>query len=112
LYLKRKLILAGLAMMLAGTAFARDVLIDVRTAQEFQSGHLQSAMNMPHTSIGEDITNAKISKDDHIIVYCKSGRRATLASDTLKGLGYSNVENFGGLEEAGKRLQLPIHTDH
>jgi len=112
LYLKRKLILAGLALLLAGAAFARDVLIDVRTAQEFQSGHLQSAVNMPHTSIGEDIANAKISKDDHVILYCKSGRRAAMASDTLKGLGYANVENFGGLEEASKRLQLPIHTDH
>ncbi|WP_199534782.1 rhodanese-like domain-containing protein [Rhodoferax lacus] len=109
--MKRKLILAGLSMLLAGAAFARDVLIDVRTAQEFQSGHLQGAINMPHTSIGEEIANARVSKDDRLIVYCKSGRRATLASDTLKGLGYSNVENFGGLEEASKRLQLPVHTD-
>ena len=109
---RRNLVLAGLALLVAGAALARDVLIDVRTGQEFQSGHIQTAINLPHTSIGEEIAGARVSKDDHIIVYCKSGRRAALAFETLKGLGYANVENYGGLEEAGKRLQLPIHTDH
>jgi phage shock protein E len=109
---RRNLVLAGLALWLAGAALARDVLIDVRTAQEFQSGHIQTAINLPHTVIGEEIAGAQVSRDDHIIVYCKSGRRATLASETLKRLGYANVENYGGLEEASKRLQLPVHTDH
>jgi phage shock protein E len=112
MYLNKRFVLAGLALLLAGATFARDVLIDVRTAQEFQSGHIESAINLPHTSIGQDIAGAKVNKDDHIVVYCKSGRRATLASETLKGLGYTNVENLGGLEEASKRLQLPVHTDH
>ena len=109
---KRTFILAGLALLLASGAFARDVLIDVRTGQEFDSGHLQTAMNMPHTSISEDIGRANISKDDHIILYCKSGRRAAMAFDALKALGYSNVENYGGMDQAKLRLQLPVHTDH
>jgi phage shock protein E len=109
---RRNLVLAGLALWLAGAALAREVLIDVRTAQEFQSGHIQTALNMPHTTIGAEIAGAKLNKDDHIVVYCKSGRRSGLALDTLKGLGYTNVENYGGLEVASKRLQLPLHSDH
>jgi len=106
---KKKWLVLGLSCLLAASAFARDVLIDVRSEQEFQSGHIQTAMN---TSIGEDILKSPINKDDHIIVYCKSGRRADLALSTLKTLGYTNVENYGGLPQAQSRLNLPIHTDH
>jgi phage shock protein E len=90
---------------MACTAFARDVVIDVRTSQEFQSGHLEGALNLPHETIGQDIAKAKVNKDDHVILYCRSGRRSEIALGTLKGLGFSNVENYGGFEQAQKRLQ-------
>jgi phage shock protein E len=96
-----------LGLLLACSAFAKDVIIDVRTAQEFQGSHIEGALNLPHDTIGQDIAKAKISKDDHVILYCRSGRRSELALGTLKGLGFSNVENYGGLEEAQKRLKKP-----
>jgi phage shock protein E len=98
---------ACLGLLLAGAALAKDVVIDVRTPQEFQSGHIEGALNLPHDSIAQDITRAKVAKDDHVILYCKSGRRADVALGTLKGLGYSNIENYGGFEQAQKRLQKP-----
>jgi phage shock protein E len=94
-------------MLLACTAFAKEVVIDVRTEQEFQAGHIQGALLIPHDQIAQKIANAKISKDDHVVLYCRSGRRSGMALDTLKGLGFSNVENYGSLEQAQKRLQKP-----
>jgi phage shock protein E len=104
---KTKIVAACFGLLLACSAFAKDVVIDVRTAEEFQSGHVQGALNLPHDSISQDIFKAKVAKDDHVILYCKSGRRSDIALGTLKGLGFSNVENYGGFEQAQKRLQKP-----
>jgi phage shock protein E len=94
-------------MLLACTAFAKEVVIDVRTEQEFQTGHIDGALLIPHDQIAQKIASAKISKDDHVVLYCRSGRRSGMALDTLKSLGFSNVENYGSLEQAQKRLQKP-----
>ena len=102
---KTRIVAACFGLLLACSAFAKDVVIDVRTAEEFQSGHVQGALNLPHDSISQDIFKAKVAKDDHVILYCKSGRRSDMALGTLKGLGFSNVENYGGFEQAQKRLQ-------
>ena len=101
----KRMVATGLGLLLAVSAFAKDVVIDVRTAEEFQSGHVQGALNLPHDSISQDIFKARVAKDDHVILYCKSGRRSDMALGTLKGLGFSNVENYGGFEQAQKRLQ-------
>jgi phage shock protein E len=103
----KRLVATGLGLLLAVSAFAKDVVIDVRTAQEFQSGHVEGALNIPHDTIGQDIAKAKVNKDDHVILYCKSGKRSEMALGTLKGLGFSNIENYGGFEQAQKRLQKP-----
>jgi phage shock protein E len=94
-------------LLLACSAFAKDVIIDVRTPQEFQGGHIAGALNLPHDSIAQSIAKAKVNKDDRVILYCRSGRRSEVALGTLKGLGYSNIENYGGFEQAQKRLQKP-----
>jgi phage shock protein E len=103
----RRMAVAAMALLLACAAFAKDVVIDVRTPQEFQGGHIEGALNLPHDSIAQDIAKAKVAKDDHVILYCRSGRRSELAMNTLKGLGFSNIENYGGFEQAQKRLQKP-----
>jgi len=102
---KRKMVAGCIGLLMACSAFAKDVVIDVRTPQEFQTGHVEGALNLPHETIGQDIFKAKVNKDDHVILYCKSGRRSEVALGTLKGLGFSNIENYGGFEEAQKRLQ-------
>ena len=101
----KRMVVAAASVLLACAALAKDVVIDVRTPQEYQGGHVEGALNLPHDSIAQDIAKTKVAKDDHVILYCKSGRRADVALGTLKGLGFSNVENYGGLEQAQKRLQ-------
>ncbi len=104
---KRTIAATCIGLLLACAAWAKDVVIDVRTPQEFQSGHIEGALNLPHDTIGQEIGKTKVAKDDHVILYCKSGRRADIALGTLKGLGFSNIENYGGFEQAQKRLQKP-----
>ena len=81
------------------------LLIDVRTDEEFDSGHLQGAINIPYQIIDEHIADINSSKNQEIILYCRSGRRSEIAKTTLLELGYTNVTNAGGYEEiraAGK----------
>ena len=80
------------------------VLIDVRSAEEFASGHLQGAVNIPHDRIEEEIGAVAPDKSARIILYCRSGRRAETALNALKSAGYENVSNYGGLEDAQMRL--------
>ena len=80
------------------------VLIDVRSAEEYASGHLQGAVNIPHDRIVEEIGSVAPDKSARIILYCRSGRRADTALNALKAAGYENVSNYGGLEDAQMRL--------
>lgn len=72
--------------------------IDVRTTEEFSSGHLDGALNMPHETIGREIAAAVPDKNAEIHLYCRSGRRAGIAKQTLEDMGYRNVTNEGGYE--------------
>ena len=46
-----------------------------------------------------------MAKDDHVILYCRSGRRSEIALNTLQKMGYGKAQNYGGIDEARKRLQ-------
>lgn len=86
----------------------RTVILDVRSVDEFASGHLQGARNIPHDRIAEEIVAVVPDKTTPVILYCRSGRRAGTALNAMRGLGYENVSNFGGLEDAQERLGLPV----
>lgn len=98
--------------MLAGCASAPQkivmpsnaVLIDVRTPAEFNAGHIQGAVNLPHDRIGDTISNTVSDKSTPIYLYCRSGRRVKAAMETLQRLGYNNMHNLGGFEEAKRQL--------
>ena len=83
---------------------AAPLVIDVRTKDEYDSGHLEGALNIPHDVIGPKIGAVTEDKDREIVLYCRSGRRAGVALDALKALGYTNVTNAGG-DEALKQQQ-------
>lgn len=82
---------------------ADGVWIDVRSNEEFNQGHLENAVNIPHTEIVDQIGKLNLSKDTPIHVYCRSGRRSEIALNELKALGYTNVTNQGGYEELLKK---------
>ena len=82
---------------------AKGVWIDVRSEEEFNSGHLQDAVNIPHDKIVEGVKAIGLAKDEPINLYCRSGRRAEVALTELKNVGYTNVTNHGGYEDLVKK---------
>jgi rhodanese-related sulfurtransferase len=73
-------------------------LIDVRTPEEYQSGHADDAINIPIDDIlAGDLS--KINKNKAIYLYCRSGNRANQVKVFLENKGYKNVVNLGGLSE-------------
>ena len=82
---------------------AKGVWIDVRSAEEFNAGHLQNAVNIPHDKIIEGVKAIGSDKDAPINLYCRSGRRAEAALTELKNAGYTNVINHGGYEDLVKK---------
>ncbi len=87
------------------------ILIDVRSAEEYASGHLRGAVNIPHDRITEEIGSVAADKSTPVILYCRSGRRADTALNALKAAGYENVSNYGGLEDAQMRLNLQVISE-
>ncbi len=82
------------------TAFNPDnILIDVRSPQEYESGHIQNAKNIPVDKIAEDIKYFVPDKEKTIVIYCQSGRRSEIAEKILKDLGYKNVINAGSYKD-------------
>lgn len=73
--------------------------IDVREADEFSGGHVESSINIPYEQIAQRIEEVTTEKDADIRVYCRSGRRSEVAKNTLIALGFTQVINEGGLED-------------
>ena len=73
------------------------VILDVRTAQEFASGHIPGAVLLPNETIGTEDILLLPDKDQLILVYCRSGNRSKQAAEKLAQLGYTNIVEFGGI---------------
>lgn len=73
------------------------VLIDVRTASEYRADHIEGAVNMPLSSLSK-LANP-LDRDKAVVVYCRSGSRASHAKRQLYDMGFTHVLNGGGLEE-------------
>lgn len=87
------------------------LVIDVRTQAEWQQGHLDEAILIPHTEIGEQIVEYTVDLEQPIYLYCRSGNRAGYAQTILQSLGYENVYNLGSLAQAASKLERPIIND-
>lgn len=77
---------------------AQLIWIDVRSKEEFDSGHLPGAVHIPYEQITDRITEVTTDKNAQIQLYCRSGRRSGIALESLKVLGFNNVTNAGGYE--------------
>ena len=73
------------------------VLLDVRTQEEFAEGHIGGAVLLPYDQVEQKAVGLLPDKDKPIIVYCRSGRRSAIAAESLRGLGYKDVKDFGGI---------------
>ena len=75
------------------------IVVDVRTLEEYTEGHIPNAISVPLETI-ENEAEAKLkNKDDLILVYCRSGRRSREAALKLIEKGYTNVIDFGGIQD-------------
>ena len=69
-------------------------IVDVRTKEEYQSGHVVGAINIPYDEIDDQV---KLDQSKTILVYCQSGNRSKIAYQTLKDFGYE-VMDLGGYQ--------------
>ena len=73
------------------------IILDVRTQEEYDQGHIPGAIVISHEEIADKAENVLTDKDQLILVYCRSGRRSKLAAEALVELGYTNIKEFGGI---------------
>jgi len=88
-----------------GPPFGPDaLLVDVRTLEEYESGHIEGAKLIPYEEIGARIGELTEDRSREIALYCRSGRRSGVAQQTLAKMGFKNAINVGGYEELRARL--------
>ena len=73
------------------------IILDVRTQEEYDQGHIPGAIVISHEEIAEKAEDVLTDKDQLILVYCRSGRRSKIAAEALVELGYTNIKDFGGI---------------
>ena len=73
------------------------LILDVRRPDEYASGHIPNAINIPNEEIGTTEIPELPDKEQRIYVYCRSGNRSKQAADKLVLLGYTNIVEFGGI---------------
>ena len=72
------------------------VLLDVRTPQEYGEGHIPGSKNVPLQTL-DKVRSVVENKDAELFVYCYSGARSRQATAMLQHMGYTNVQNIGGI---------------
>lgn len=114
------------ALMFSGATFAADeplaaaqliqrqhdgqapVLLDVRHVDEYRDGHIAGALNIPVEQLAARYTALGVPRDQEIVVYCVSGRRAARAQEMLQAQGYSHVRLLDGSINAWRQQELPL----
>ena len=84
------------------------VIIDVRTLEEWNAGHLATAKHLQLDLVAESISTVVQNKDQQVYLYCRSGNRSGQAKIIMDSLGYTNVINAGGLGNASELLAIEI----
>ena len=73
------------------------ILVDVRTQEEYDTGHIPGAILIPNETIGAEEPAELPDKDALILIYCRSGNRSKQASEKLVQMGYANIVEIGGI---------------
>lgn len=84
-------------------AASNEVIIDVRTPEEYSEAHYPNAINIEYQNIRSEISKLVPNKDTPIVLYCRTGRRAEIALKNLLNEGYANVINAGSLSDMKNR---------
>jgi rhodanese-related sulfurtransferase len=82
------------------------IVIDCRTIEEFETGHLKNAINVPLQYLTVSVNDLPCNCNDSIYVYCKSGNRSSTFTLYLRSIGYNKCQSIaGGIEEWGESEQ-------
>ena len=73
------------------------IILDVRTEEEYNSGHIPNAILIPNETITDKMPDLLPDLDAEILIYCRSGNRSAQAAKKLIAIGYTNVYDFGGI---------------
>jgi phage shock protein E len=84
------------------------MLLDVRHVDEYRDGHIAGALNIPVEQLAARYTALGVPRDQEIVVYCVSGRRAARAQEMLQAQGYSHVRLLDGSINAWRQQELPL----
>jgi rhodanese-related sulfurtransferase len=84
------------------------ILLDVRTVEEFESGHIRNSINIPHEILLSNIDLVSEYNDEPLVVYCSSGKRASLVIEALKKHGFTNVVDIEGDILAWSQSNYPL----
>jgi len=87
---------------------AAPFVLDVRTPEEFVSGHVPGAVNIPYDQVAARL--AEVPKDKDVVLYCRSGRRAGLAGEVLTSNGYTRLQHLEGDIVAWQEKQRPTEV--
>jgi len=93
-----------LALMLMSK---KPLLIDVRTPEEFNDGHIPGAINIPHTELVGKIDEIQSGKANQVILYCRTGRRVGIAQKILVKNNFQQVDHLTGDFKAWRAKKLP-----
>ncbi len=83
------------------------LLVDVRTPAEYSEGHLTGAINIPFQDIVEGLAQKRVSLNENIVLYCRSGNRSGKAQKALESVGYQSALNAGGYEQLLEKQPQP-----
>ncbi len=81
------------------------LLLDVRSVEEFHSGHIPGAKNVPHNEIGDWLRNQSLAPDLDIVVYCETGSRSGTAQQVLINKGFTSVRHLDGDMKAWRECE-------
>ena len=83
------------------------IILDVRTQDEFDAGHIKNAILLPYDETMTLASSILHDKNQTILIYCRTGRRSAIAATLLIELGYTSVYDFGGIEDWHGEVIVP-----
>ncbi|PKH87149.1 rhodanese-like domain-containing protein [Colwellia sp. Bg11-28] len=84
------------------------ILLDVRTVEEFEEGHIPNAVNIPHKELEARLAELTGAKNTQVVIYCRSGRRAEVAREVLVKNGFNELDHLSGDFNEWSSNNLPI----
>ncbi|HCM48036.1 MAG TPA: rhodanese-like domain-containing protein [Colwellia sp.] len=84
------------------------IVLDVRTVEEFEQGHIPNAVNIPHKELEARLAELSGAKNTQVVIYCRSGRRAEVAKQVLVKNGFNQLDHLSGDFNEWTSNNLPI----